>query len=459
MVILKLSIKPFINSYMLPCACNKEEWDSLTTIFQQKLQKETEGKQADAGTMLKVRPDGFAILEGDFPREFKLSQAGVEALNLREQWKEGNYSHEEIVMKISHQLGVSSFQTEAFFQLVQKWVKNANITFIKPIDNQQGERAMPLLIQWDITAACNLRCVHCYMDASTHPVEKELTIQEMEALIHRFAGYGVLSIHLLGGEPFTRPDILQIIDAITSHSMFCYISTNGTLLTADIIKHLAKVPRLTVDVSLDGVCPRSHDSFRGVKGTFDTVIGTIKQLLAKNIETNVTSVLGNHNFAEIESLIDLAVKLGVKRIQFLTFAPTGRGTEAIQKYGFEAAQLESVRKKLMNLILKYWADIYIDAPMIGCSLIALRVWEVLAYQGFDMYYNVLVGCNAGISKVALDPQGNVLLCPQARQAFGNVRELDFLAVWEKVYSYCQTQKNCPNMNCKYINFCGGKCRI
>jgi len=439
---------------MLPCGCSEEEWKTLEALFKENLHIE---KNTGFGTLegqLTVRTDGMAILEGNINREFKFSRSGVQALKYWQQLQKAKCSNKEIITKISEKFGVSRYQVEAFMNLKEKWIGNADCKFI-----EIGTDVTPLLVQWDITSTCNLQCVHCYMDATAKHVENELTLKEIFTFIKELSDCGVRSIHLLGGEPFIHPDILEIIQAILKKGMYCYISTNGTLLNEELVKDLSNLKRITVDVSLDGVCPRAHDSFRGVKGTFQRVLNGLALLKEYNISHNVTAVLGKHNFNEIEEIIELALQYEAKRIQFLTFSPTGRGAQAIAKFGFTKKQLKIVRKKIIDLILKYQDQIYIDAPLIGCSLLALRVWEILAYQGYEMYYEVSTGCDAGVTKIAIDPFGNVMLCPQARQGFGNIRSLPFLTIWKTIQTYCQTHKNCPDQKCKFFNVCGGKCRI
>ncbi len=446
---------------MLPCTCNKEVWDILLQKFNTRLRKE--GKKEDShqlNEILTIRSDGIALLEGPIIKEFKFSKDGVKALELRKALSEKNYSKEEIIQKIATTFKISSFQVDTFFRRVEKWIGSAEYRFIKskpPIDEHLFN--IPLLIQWEITAECNLKCIHCYANTDGAPASDELTTEEIISFINEYAVNGGRGIHFLGGEPFIRPDILHILKKSSELGLFSHVSTNGTLITQELANKLASLKRTTIDVSLDGVCPKSHDSFRGVKGTFDRVLHSLDLLREAGVTINVTTVLGKHNFTELEKLVETAVDFGAKRIQFLTFSPVGRGSEAQKKYGFNEKQLKIVRKKIFDTIFEYWDIIYIDAPMIGCNPLALRTYEVLNFPGFELYYDLLVGCNAGISKATIDFTGNVFPCPQVRKSFGNIRNENFLTIWNNLHSFCLKNKVCSTKNCPLERYCGGKCRI
>ncbi|MHA1276093.1 MAG: radical SAM/SPASM domain-containing protein [Candidatus Helarchaeota archaeon] len=456
---MKLTIKPFINSYMLPCSCNEEEWNSLLAQYKTRIQEEPK-RTVGKGEILTVRPDGLALLEGPVVKEFRFSRQGVNALKERKLLERKNLTLEEITHKIADTLKVSIFQVEVFFKLVDEWIGQAELKFLDgPTPLPEKYLDAPLLIQWEITAKCNLKCIHCYADTDGEAALGELSKEEALSFIDEVADMGVRGIHFLGGEPFTRPDILELIRKTANRGMFSHISTNGTLISSQIAQELASLDRITVDVSLDGVCPKAHDSFRGVKGTFEKVIQALETLMEANIVLNVTSVLGKHNFGKIEDIMDIAVRYGAKRIQFLTFSPTGRGTTALEKYGFKKKHLKVVRKKILDLIFKYWGKIYIDAPLIGFNLLALRTYEVLQFKGFEPHYDLIVGCNAGITKVAIDYLGNVMPCPQYRTPIGNIRAGGLLSSWQKLHTSFSEKKICPNGDCLLWQFCGGQCRL
>ncbi|MGC9469022.1 MAG: radical SAM protein, partial [Anaerolineae bacterium] len=74
-----------------------------------------------------------------------------------------------------------------------------------------GKR-VPLSGSLELTFRCNLRCKHCYLDGVHDgiPGQEELTTEEWYDLLDQMADMGTLWLLMTGGEPFVRPDFLDI---------------------------------------------------------------------------------------------------------------------------------------------------------------------------------------------------------------------------------------------------------
>ena len=193
MVNLKLSIKPFINSYMLPCACEEEEWKTYLKKFNERLQAEPKQEINVEKGILYLRSDGMALLEGSVNKEFAISRSGVKALAMREKLSEQNLKQNEIVDRIAKEFEVSTYQVQDFLNRVAKWVGDVKYEFIEGPTTRKGNWLdIPLLVQWEITAKCNLKCVHCYVDTNGEVANGESDTEEAILLIRDLANYGAL---------------------------------------------------------------------------------------------------------------------------------------------------------------------------------------------------------------------------------------------------------------------------
>lgn len=86
-----------------------------------------------------------------------------------------------------------------------------------------------------VTDRCNLRCTYCMPPGkkTTFLNEDEiLTVQEIHEIIKVLVPYGIRKIRLTGGEPLYRPDIADIVSAISSIPGIedIGLTTNGILL-------------------------------------------------------------------------------------------------------------------------------------------------------------------------------------------------------------------------------------
>ena len=89
----------------------------------------------------------------------------------------------------------------------------------------------------DLTARCNLNCVHCYIrqPAGDEAVKAgEMTTDQFTWLIDRMAEAGTLFLLITGGEPLLRPDFEQIYTHAKRRGMLISLFTNATLLTPRI---------------------------------------------------------------------------------------------------------------------------------------------------------------------------------------------------------------------------------
>jgi len=88
----------------------------------------------------------------------------------------------------------------------------------------------PFQIVWNITKACNMRCVHCYEDAGKKG-KNELSSDEIIEGINDMAEAGVTSLAFSGGEPTIHPNILDFIEHTENSGICAAMATNGYILS------------------------------------------------------------------------------------------------------------------------------------------------------------------------------------------------------------------------------------
>src|SRR5947207_11063456 len=118
----------------------------------------------------------------------------------------------------------------------------------------QGGLSAPITVTWEITAACNIACVHC-LSSSGRRRPRELKTEQALALVDELAEMQVFQIHFGGGEPFLYPGIWKVLERCTSRGLVMCVSTNGTLITAERARRLKQFDPLYFQVSLDGGTP------------------------------------------------------------------------------------------------------------------------------------------------------------------------------------------------------------
>ncbi len=166
----------------------------------------------------------------------------------------------------------------------------------------QKPRTMILLLN----KRCNLKCDFCdlwhYTDMM--PFESAATI------VQRAPAAGVKTLVITGGEPFVHPRIFELIELAKNLGLGVNITTNGTLL----VKDLDRVKNSRVDslsISLDGF-EETHDTLRGVDGTYSEVMNAVDVLKAEtDIWLNIYFVVTKQNVRELAKVYDLTVDKGI----------------------------------------------------------------------------------------------------------------------------------------------------
>ncbi|MFO7738550.1 MAG: 12,18-didecarboxysiroheme deacetylase [Desulfatiglandaceae bacterium] len=186
------------------------------------------------------------------------------------------------------------------------------------------------VVVWNVTQACNLRCIHCYARAVTHRREREISHDQGLALIDDLASFGVPVILFSGGEPLMRPDLVQLAGYAVRCGMRAVISTNGTLISEDKARELRDIGLSYVGVSLDGM-EAVNDRFRGKKGAFRDALEGIRNCRKAGIKVGLRFTINRMNAAEIPAIFELLEREAIPRVCFYHLVYAGRGSDLVEE--------------------------------------------------------------------------------------------------------------------------------
>ena len=308
--------------------------------------------------------------------------------------------------------------------------------------NQYVEMGLsaPVNVTWEVTYTCNLRCIHCLSDSG--PKRKgELSTEECFQVIDALAAMKVFQFNIGGGEPFMRPDFLELMDYAHQKGMVTCISTNGTLIDKAIARRLDN-KLVYIQVSLDGATPASNDAIRG-RGSFHKVIQALQCLHQRDIEVSINTVLTRRSFSELDQLKELAASFGAK-LRVSRFRPSGRGKNSWTQLNLDRQQLLSFSKWLAENL----------AVSTGDSFFSVATEERRSL-GLNM-------CGACKLTCCLSPMGEVYPCAFLQEAeflAGKLPQDSFDAVWQNspvFSSFRQLEiKSCES--CQRFDLCHGGC--
>jgi radical SAM protein with 4Fe4S-binding SPASM domain len=313
----------------------------------------------------------------------------------------------------------------------------------------------PLMVWYDITTACNFHCKHCY-SASGKASPDELNTSEAKQLIHEIAAKGVFYIYILGGEPFLRPDFMQLLGHMKHAGLSVMINTNGWYVDDVTSDELALIGVEHLRFSLDGANAETHDKFRGKSGSYRRVLDAIRRVVSRGVRVSVSYTMTRDNYREIEAVCDLLAGLKVSEVFFGQLSNVGRasgnmGLALSSPQTHEAAAvIENSRRRYWPSVNIYSVDGTLDRPCTQC------VSQGKAYPDF-------MGCQAGRTCCNITPMGDVVPCLLWRSPVaGNVRDKTFDEIWDEseLFRKLRQVRDYPECRvCPYRNVCARECPL
>ena len=186
---------------------------------------------------------------------------------------------------------------------------------------QFSEDKRPVIV-WNITKACNLKCVHCYAHATENSTSDELSTEEGFRLIDDLAAFGSPVLLFSGGEPLVRKDLPELAAYAVEKGMRAVISTNGTLIDRNTARNLKQIGLSYVGISLDGLEP-VNDHFRGVKGAFAKAMEGIRNCQEAGIKVGLRFTMNKRNANEIPGIFDLLEEMEIPVFAFTILSMQG----------------------------------------------------------------------------------------------------------------------------------------
>lgn len=304
----------------------------------------------------------------------------------------------------------------------------------------------PFHMVWLATDACNARCLHCSSNSSRRN-PRELSTQEVVDLFGQFAACGVVDVGISGGEPLLRKDLFEILEETRALGLSVGLASNGSTLTHERARRLSVLGIDRYQVSLDGL-RSAHDTLRRWPGLFDRVLETIRLALSYGLRTHVCCTINRLNADELVTFTALVHSLGVQRINFSRYVPTGRGTDALD---LSNDHWRAVIEQCVRLRNEYASRMEITTHLAQQILVDP---EVVDMPGF-------VGCQAGMGQGCVTADGTVWPCVLLPIPLGNVREASFQEIWDGSETVrllrSRTHLKGPCGNCSLKDRCGG-CR-
>ncbi len=264
-------------------------------------------------------------------------------------------------------------------------------------------------------------------------MKDELSTEECLRFVNELADFANPILILTGGEPLMRPDLFEIAKKAVDRSLRVACASNGTLIDETVAMRIRDAGISRVSISIDGRCAATHDSFRGVPGSFDLALRGARNVVDAGVELQLNSTVSLHNVDEIEDILKLAFELGAKAMHIFMLVPVGCGATIADEQMLPAGRYEKVLNRLYemgrnNPQIELKATCAPHYHRILHSRAAKEGRKVTPVT--DGMAAVTKGCLAGASVCFVGRTGDVQPCGYLPLPAGNIRKTPFREIWE-----------------------------
>jgi MoaA/NifB/PqqE/SkfB family radical SAM enzyme len=161
----------------------------------------------------------------------------------------------------------------------------------------------PLQCSLYVTDRCNLDCAYCteYDNSRRHP-----SIDDLKTWVRKIRELGTMRIALVGGEPLTHPDIVELIRYCRELGFATSLTTNGFLLTRKLVVQLEKAGLQVMQISVDRMTPSAV-----TKKSFKTILPKLDYFLESKISLHITGVICGDTLPEAQAVLETGLSRGI----------------------------------------------------------------------------------------------------------------------------------------------------
>jgi AdoMet-dependent heme synthase len=300
--------------------------------------------------------------------------------------------------------------------------------FLKEVKNDKiagpAIKSFDFFIQWHLTERCNLRCRHCYQEATpTEELNAEEVKHEIDGAAEMFEAWEKEqdvsvspSIHFTGGEPLLHAGLWNILAYAAAKGFRTALLSNGTLINEENARKISELGVCDTQVSLEGP-PEIHDSIRGT-GSFAAAARGIEFLTKTGNMVSANVTLSRLNVDKIEETAGLASEMGCYGIGFSRLVPCGSAKEMFANL-LTAAE---IREAYARIIAMNTPDFEVSSsdPLAG----------ILAGNAPSRACGLsMSGCSAAFFGVTIASDGAVMPCRRMNIKVGNLKDNSLRSIW------------------------------
>ena len=310
----------------------------------------------------------------------------------------------------------------------------------------------PIAMLAELTHRCPLSCPYCSNPLELTRQDRELPTGAWIDVFVQAADLGVLQLHLSGGEPASRRDLVELVAAARVAGLYTNLITSGIGLTKRRLEDLDAAGLDHVQLSLQGTDAEMADEIGGYRGGFKRKMQVADWIGDIGFPLTLNAVLHRRNLHQLPNALDMALSMGARRIEVATVQFHGwamRNRDALMPTREQAREATA---------------------LVAEASARLKGSLVIDYVPADYHEDYPKRCMGGwgTSGLNITPEGRVLPCHAAETiphlTFENVAERSLRDIWYESAAFNAyrgtdwMQEPCASCERKTSDFGGCRCQ-
>jgi len=194
----------------------------------------------------------------------------------------------------------------------------------------------PLQCSLYVTDRCNLDCAYCteYDNSRPHP-----SFDDLKKWVRKIRDLGTMRIALVGGEPLTHPNIVELVRYCRELGFATSLTTNGFLLTPQLVRQLEDAGLQVMQISVDRMTPSPI-----TKKSFKTVLPKLDYFRDSKISLHITGVICADTLPESEAVLETGLSRGIPTEVRLVHA------DPLQRFRVDRGRREELERFIDSMI-------------------------------------------------------------------------------------------------------------
>jgi PqqA peptide cyclase len=178
-----------------------------------------------------------------------------------------------------------------------------------------SEPPNPIGLLAELTHRCPLACPYCSNPLELDRREDELDTATWTRVFAEAAELGVLQVHLSGGEPASRRDLVEITQAACEAGLYTNLITSAVGLPGATLRRLKAAGLDHVQLSIQDTDRTASDHIAGYEGAYDRKLAFAGAVTELGMALTLNVVIHRANIGNLAALVELAESLGAGRVE------------------------------------------------------------------------------------------------------------------------------------------------